>query len=108
MNENKVMCNIIPIGSCPSCGNRSFIVDAISHDRYLTNKYGEIKDHAEVNYNAVGICTKCYTKYPMMPTRDGFIPVSRIRSIMYDFTPHNQVLPDYLKDKNSENNPMEG
>ena len=108
MNENKEMCRIIPIGSCPSCGNKEFVVDEIAHDRYLTNKYGEIKDHAEVSYNALGICTKCSAIYPMIPNRDGFIPASRLRAIMYEYTPHNQVLPDYLKDKNSNANPMEG
>ena len=100
MNDTKVMCRIIPAGSCPRCGHRQFIVDEIAHNRYLLNRDGEVIDEADISYTAVGMCVKCNATYNMIPTRVGFIPASKIRAIMYEFTPHNiQEIPEFVKDE---------
>lgn len=105
MEEKKEMCTMIPLGSCPNCGHKKFIVDEISHSRYLTNRDGCIIDHKDISTNAVGICLKCYSKFIMMETCYGYIPMSKIRSILFDFTPHKSIsIPTFLKEIK---NPME-
>ena len=30
----------------------------------------------------------------MYPTRDGFIPLTKLREIMFDYTPHTQIVKE--------------
>lgn len=99
------MVNIIPLGSCPKCGHKQFIVSELQINEYLTNQDGEIIDSLEIDYDAEGICCNCNTKFKMYPTREGFIPLTRLREILFDFTQH--VLLDQNELSNNLKNPME-
>lgn len=81
----KNMCNIVPLGSCPTCGHSSFVVSEHQINEYLTNRDGEIVDSIDIEYDAVGICTNCHTTFNMYPTREGFIPLTRLREILYRY-----------------------
>lgn len=85
----KEMIKIIPKGACPNCASKQFIVSELQHNLFLTNKDGEIIDSSEICYNTEGICIKCGKKYEMIPTHEGFIPATKLRKILYDYTSHN-------------------
>lgn len=101
----KEMVNIIPLGSCPKCGHKQFIVSECQINQYLTNIDGEIIDSCDVDYNAEGICLNCKSVFKMYPTKEGFIPLTRLREIMFDYTPHIHV-EECIK-YNTIPNPME-
>lgn len=84
----KEMISIIPIGSCPKCGHKQFLVIETQQDAYLTNRDGEIIDHKELYNHAVGICANCASEYDMIPTSYGFIPATELRKILYKYTVH--------------------
>ena len=48
----KEMVTIIPLGSCPKCGHRQFVVSEHQINEYLTNGDGEIIDSLDVEYDA--------------------------------------------------------
>lgn len=103
----KEMCTSIPYGACPSCGHKQFIVDEISSNTYLLDRDGAILDFSENNYSAKGICCNCHKVYEMLPTQIGFIPLTPLRKILFEATPHaiaTQVVPFY---ESKTPNPME-
>jgi predicted nucleic-acid-binding Zn-ribbon protein len=101
----KEMVNIIPLGACPKCGHSSFIVSEYQINEYLTNRDGEIVDSMDIEYDAVGICRNCYTEFKMYPTREGFIPLTRLREIMLNYSPHVEFIK--IDIPNDIPNPME-
>lgn len=78
----KNMVRTLHWGSCPNCGNRQFVVDVLIIDRYLTNDYGEVVRHKEVDYDARGMCTKCHKTYEMYETNYGFVPMTPLRKLL--------------------------
>lgn len=88
----KEMVHIVPLGSCPKCGHRQFIVSEHVYTEYLTNPDGEVVDSDIIDWDAEGMCCNCKTIFEMYPTRDGFIPLTRLRKIMLEYTPHTKVL----------------
>lgn len=101
----KEMVNIIPLGSCPKCGHRQFLVSEIQHTAYITNSDGEIIDSHEIDYDAIGKCINCQSEFNMYPTKEGFVPLTRLREIMLDYTPHMLVQQEEIV--NALPNPME-
>lgn len=101
----KEMVTIIPAGSCPKCGHKQFVVSELQISEYLTNPDGEIIDSLDVDYNAAGMCLNCNTVFKMYPTKEGFIPLTRLREIMLDYTPHAEIIK--LELPNNISNPME-
>ena len=99
----KNMVNIIPIGSCPNCGHKQFVVSEHQINEYLINRDGEIIDNREAGYDAAGMCLNCKCVFEMYPTREGFIPLTGLRKILLDYTPHK---PHYEILENIDN-PME-
>ena len=99
----KEICRIIPSGGCPSCGHRTFIVIEAVTTAYATDKYGGIIDSMVIDENAVGKCRKCGATFKMIPIPDGFVPETKLRSLLYSTTPH------YVADENfpALPNPME-
>lgn len=100
MNE---MVKIIPYGACPNCGGKQFIVKEIQMNKYLTNQDGDILDHREDYYSAAGMCYTCNTVYNMIPTKTGYIPMTKLRSILLDYSDIYNTFP---KEKFIKN-PME-
>ena len=101
----KNMVNIIPLGSCPKCGHKQFVVSELQINEYLTNTNGEIIDSLDVEYDAEGMCLNCNATFKMYPTREGFIPLTRLRKILLDYTPHMQCVKTIELDDLA--NPME-
>ena len=88
----KEMCRIISSGGCPSCGHRTFIVVEGITTAYATDKYGSIVDSMVIDENAMGQCRKCGATFKMIPIPDGFIPETKLRSLLYATSPH--YVPD--------------
>lgn len=84
----KEMVYIINNGSCPTCGNKQFIVAEHQTMLYLTDGNGEAINSKELNYKAIGKCCNCGKEFEMMPTSYGFIPLTRLRKILFEYTPH--------------------
>lgn len=101
--EAKEMCYKIPEGSCPNCGHRQFVVFESNESIYLTNTDGEIIDSSDIINCAIGKCIKCGSEYEMISTLTKFIPVTPLRSILFNYSPHK------IKKENIINisNPME-
>jgi len=98
----KEMCRMVPIGSCPICGHKQFIVNEIQTTNYLTNMDGEVIAYKIMNHDALGICNNCNAIFRMMPTAYGFIPLTKLRSILYG----EEYFEQHLSDANIKN-PME-
>ena len=103
----KEMVNIVPLGSCPKCGHKSFVVSEMQTNEYLTNADGEIIDSLDIDYDAEGMCVNCCSRYKMYPTREGFIPLTRLRSIMLDYTNHVIDVKSSEELIRNTSNPME-
>ena len=101
----KEMVKIVPLGSCPKCGHKQFVVSEQQVTEYLTNRDGEIIDSLDVEYDAEGMCLNCNSIFKMYPTKEGFIPLTRLREIMFGYTPHMQVARTIILD--DLDNPME-
>ena len=101
----KEMVNIIPLGACPKCGHKQFIVIEHQLNEYLTNPDGEIIDSLDLDYDAEGMCINCNSRFKMLPTREGFIPLTRLRKIIFDYTCHAACAPKELT--SNIPNPME-
>lgn len=99
----KEMCRLVPQGACPICGHKQFIVHEITTDLYLTNQDGAAIDHKELNYIALGKCINCGKEFEMMPTSIGFIPLTRLRKILYEYSPSSYMNKTEL---GNINNPM--
>lgn len=98
---SKIMCDIIPAGSCPICSGKQFIVHEFSSNLYLLDYDGKVIDHNEIIYNAVGKCLNCGHQFEMMPTMEGFIPLTKLRKIFYEYSP--SAYKDESKLENSSN-----
>lgn len=103
----KEMCTLVPEGACPSCGKKGFVVHEMQSFTYLTNRDGVVVDYAPDQYAAVGMCTNCNKRFDMMPTPTGFIPITPLRRILLDYTPHiDNFLNDDLTNAKVVPNPM--
>jgi hypothetical protein len=101
----KEMVSIIPLGLCPNCGHGQFVVIESTMSTYLTNNDGEIIDSKEICNEAIGRCVRCGREYNMLSTLYGFIPLSNLRSILFNNTPHiNKCIDDSIF---KDDNPME-
>lgn len=101
----KEMVSIIPLGACPKCGHKQFVVSEHQINEYLTNPDGEIIDSLDIEYDAEGMCLNCNSTFKMYPTREGFIPLTRLREIMLNYTPHLDSLSETINIETP--NPME-
>lgn len=101
----KEMVRIVPSGACPKCGHKQFVVSEHQITEYLTNRDGEIIDSLDIEYDAEGMCLNCNATFKMYPTKEGFIPLTRLREIMLGYTPHMQVVRTMILD--DLDNPME-
>lgn len=101
----KEMVSIIPLGACPKCGHKQFVVSEHQINEYLTNPDGEIIDSLDIEYDAEGMCLNCNSIFKMYPTREGFIPLTRLREIMLNYTPHLDSLSETIDIETP--NPME-
>lgn len=99
----KEMVNIVPKGSCPNCGHSQFVVSELQINEYLTNRDGEIIDSLDIEYDAEGYCMNCKERFKMYPTREGFIPLTRLRAILL----HSTHMLDSLDEPTYIPNPME-
>ena len=82
----KQMIRLIPQGSCPKCQHKQFVVYDNQSTMYLTNRDGAIIDSKELDHISVGMCCNCGTTFEMFPTSEGFIPLTPMRKIVYDYT----------------------
>lgn len=98
------MVNIIPAGSCPNCGHSKFVVFESAQSAYSTNRDGEIVGSKELSYKAVGKCLNCGKEFDMLPTQIRFIPMTRLRKILYDYTDHSTL--DQIESYEEIDNPM--
>ncbi len=99
------MVNIVPLAACPNCGHRQFVVFESQMSSYLTDRDGDIISTGELSYSAEGVCCRCGSIVKMMPIRTGFIPMTRLREILFDYTPHAAMIKD--ESIESISNPME-
>ena len=100
----KNMVNLVPNGKCPVCGHGQFIVTEMIMNYFLTNRDNEVIDNQEAGYEAKGICCNCNNTFNMMPTAVGFIPMTKLRQIFFEYLPYetdNYPTPKYIS------NPME-
>lgn len=100
----KEMVKTIPLGTCPKCGHKQFVVVENEINTYLTNIDGEIIDQKTIDNKAIGMCCNCKTKFAMIPTKIGFIPATKLRCLLLEYTPHSSLLND---DEVYIDNPME-
>lgn len=102
--EIKEMCYRVPEGSCPNCGHKQFIVYERNENLYLTNMDGEIIDNNEISNYAIGKCISCGAEYEMISSTTKYIPITKLRKILFDYSPHK-----FIEDKIINiPNPMEG
>lgn len=84
----KEMVKTVPLGACPVCGHKQFyVVDSVMNE-YITDMNGEVVDSAEHGYKAYGKCMRCETEFDMMRTTYGFIPMTPLRKLFFEYTPH--------------------
>lgn len=101
----KEMCIKLPRWSCPICGGRRFIISEYKATNYLLDNDGVVKEYKDKYYGAGGMCLKCNTVFEMMPTSTGFIPLTRLRKIFFEYSPISELLNESEYDY--EPNPME-
>lgn len=87
----KEMVKTVPLGACPRCGHRQFYVIDSTMNEYITNMDGEIVDSKEHGYRAYGMCVNCKREFEMMPTSYGFIPLTPLRKLFFEYTPHEAL-----------------
>lgn len=102
----KNMASAIPYGTCPVCRSKQFVVSCTQQDLYLTNGDGEIIDGKELMSYAYGKCVKCGTETEMFSTKDGFIPLTPIRKIIYGYSKPEEDMKNHMNLPITEN-PME-
>lgn len=86
---SKQMMRLIPMGSCPKCQHKQFVVYDNQSILFLTNRDGEIIDSKDIEHVSVGMCCNCKATFDMFPTSEGFIPLTQMRKIVYDYMPEN-------------------
>lgn len=104
----KEMVYLIPKGSCPNCTHKQFVVYERNENLYLTNNDGEVIDNAEISNYAIGKCLRCGKEYDMMSYSTRFIPLTALRKILFDYSPHKieeeniKIIPNPMekRDKN--------
>lgn len=101
----KEMVKTIPLGTCPKCGHKQFVVLENEINQYLTNIDGEIIDQKTIENKAIGMCCNCKSKFTMIPTMEGFIPSTKLRCLLLEYTPHSLLLDN--NNINYIDNPME-
>lgn len=84
----KEMIYKIKKGSCPNCGHKQFIIYERNENLYLTNSDGEIIDSQELTNYAKGKCIRCGKEYDMLSGISQFIPLTDLRKILYNYSPH--------------------
>ena len=82
MDKLELIVRRIPMGQCPFCKHKQFIVSEIVQTEYLTNRDGQIIDSIEPKYDAVGMCLNCNHTFPMKPIFDGFVPMTPLRQFI--------------------------
>ena len=95
----------LPKGACPKCNRKQFVVMERKSDLYLTNQDGEIIDSKEEYHICVGQCVNCGKTYSMFPTREGFIPLTPLRKLLYEYTPE-YIESNDIDDAPKIDNPM--
>lgn len=96
----KNMVNIISNAKCPVCGHGQFIVTEMIMNHFLTNRDGEVIGGEEADYNARGMCCNCKNVFKMMPTGVGFMPLTKLREILFDYLPYeidDVDIPKYIE-----------
>lgn len=104
--KQKLLARVVDIRSCPNCGNNKFFVKEALINEYLTNRDGELTDSREIYNNTIGICLTCGKKYNMINAPYGFIPLTKLRSIVFNLP---QEEKQYAIKENGEeltHNPM--
>lgn len=101
----KEMCLRVPVGACPNCGHKQFIVVESDMSLYLTNRDGEIIDSKNMTHSAIGKCCRCGLVIDMITTRYGFIPATKLRKILFDYDAQERSDNEELKKEIP--NPME-
>ncbi len=96
----------LPKGSCPKCNRKQFIVNERISTYYLTNQEGEIIDSKEDTHICVGQCINCGQTYEMFPTREGFIPLTPLRKLIYEYSSEYIDSHDIEDDIPKLDNPM--
>lgn len=74
-----------------------------SSNVYLTDRDGEITDSKEIHYKAIGKCVNCYKEYEMMQTSYGFVPLTPLRKLLYEYDKGIFDVEESLIDKDSKN-----
>lgn len=97
----KNMVSLIPLSRCPNCGHGEFLVFEMNLNQYLTNRDGEVKDIIDEEHTIQGKCITCGKVYDMMVNINGFIPLTKLRKILYDDYYETTVVGAPIK------NPME-
>ena len=101
----KEMCTVVPVGACPNCGHKQFVVSEITHTLFLTDRDGQVIDSKSESYNAMGYCNHCGKSFEMIPTTTGFIPATPLRKVLFQYTPHQITLDSEMFTE--VDNPME-
>jgi DNA-directed RNA polymerase subunit RPC12/RpoP len=101
----KEMCHIIPRGACPTCGHKQFVVVESEINAYLTGLDGEVVSDKELGYSAKGKCCRCGKVYDMIPTSTGFIPATKLRKLLFEYSVHLPL--DDMINYDGLPNPME-
>ena len=95
----------IPLNSCPKCHHQQFLVKTVESTIFFTDRNGVIVHHQPEIDMAFGKCLNCGYECDMMSTLVGFMPLTPLRKILFDFQ-HDQ-LNDNEFDGDIEDNPMD-
>ena len=98
----KLMFRALPYNSCPCCQHKEFLIHESSMVLYLTNMNGEIIASKENYNNTVGKCKYCGKEYSMFPTNESFIPLGKIKKIIFDYL----YEPELVSDTRNNTSPM--
>lgn len=78
----KILARNCSMCSCPRCYHSRFLVSEFTSTMSLTGRDGIVEDSNE-DYDCQGMCLNCGYKCEMMPTNNGFIPVTPMRKILF-------------------------
>lgn len=96
----KEMCRIVPLSACPTCGHKQFVVVESATDCYLTNRDGDIIDHRGLSHAAMGKCCNCGSIYDMISLNERFIPVTKLRKILFEYNDDSSLLKAAIRSTN--------
>lgn len=100
--KTKEICKLISPKACPKCGRKEFLIYENTEELYLTNRAGEIIDHNGMSYSCKGVCLNCKSTYDMLSVTNGYIPLTKLRKLLY-----NYPIDDKDHDVKVLDNPME-